>query len=228
MGSTEPVTSTPVLISIQVGQPRWIGKDGAADGERPVLTAFIKEPVPGAVRVSPTGLAGDRQADERNHGGSHMALLAYAAAHYPRWHEELGRPDMTPGSFAENLTIDGLDEATVCIGDTYAIGEVRLQVSQPRQPCFKISRRWQLPDLTKRVEVTGRTGWYSRVMTEGTIEAGTPVVLIERPYPEWTIARTHAVRRNASRNPGAAAALAACTLLSPTWRGALTEAIGQD
>ena len=224
MNVSEPAAAT--LVSIQVGQPRWLDAGEGAAGERPVLTAFVKEPVAGPVRVGSTGLDGDRQANERNHGGPEMALLAYAAAHYSRWREELGRPDLPPGGFAENLTIDGLDEGSVCIGDTYAIGDVRVQVSQPRQPCFKISRRWNLPDLTKRVEATGRSGWYLRVLAEGEIEAGAPVDLLDRPYPEWTIARTQAVRRRARQEPAAAAALAACPLLSPTWRQALTRDAG--
>ena len=216
-----PGTEQQTLVSIQAGRPRWLGGEGDPEG-RPWRSGFVKEPVAGLVRLGRTGLNGDGQADERHHGGPEQALLAYAADHYPGWRAELGRPDFPHGAFGENLTIAGLDETTVCIGDTFAIGEARVQVSQPRTPCWKIGRRWAIPDLTKRVETTGRTGWYLRVLVEGEIAAGVPVLLVGRPYPEWTIARAHAVRRAQRRDPAAAAALAACPRLSPAWRSALT------
>ena len=104
---------------------------------------------------------------------------------------ELGR-DFPFGAFAENLTINGLDEKTVCIGDIYQMGAVKLQVTKPRIPCWKIARRWGIPDLTKRVSQTSRTGWYCRVLQPGEIEAGLPVELIERQNPGQTVAKAYA------------------------------------
>jgi MOSC domain-containing protein YiiM len=157
------------------------------------------------------------------HGGTQMAVLAYAAAHYREWRAEPGLEAMGPGGFGENLTIDGLDEHSVCIGDTYDVGEVRLQVSQPRGPCSNISRRWGVPTLLQRVAETGRTGWYLRVLREGLLERGQEVSLAARPHPDWSVARLLALRLDPQRDPAALAWLAACEELSPQWRAMYAE-----
>ncbi len=100
---------------------------------------------------------------------------------------------MSGGGFGENLTIAGQTEATVCIGDRYAIGNVVLEVSQPRQPCWKLARRWRISDLPKRVIRTSRTGWYLRVIQPGTIAAADEIQLLSRPHPEWTLVRANQV-----------------------------------
>ncbi len=212
----------PVLVSIQVGLPRQFGTADASDPKgRPWSSGVWKEPVTGPVWLGSTNLAGDGQADLKNHGGPDKAVLAYAAAHYDAWRAELNRPDLPYGAFAENFTIAGLDEETVCIGDTYVIGETRVQVSQPRQPCWKISRRWQIEDLAAQVEATGRTGWYFRVLVEGYVEPGLTVILLDRPFPQWTVARAMAIMRHRREERGAAAELATCPLLSANWRKTL-------
>lgn len=192
--------------------------------DRPWTTGFFKEPVEGPVWLGRTNLAGDGQADRENHGGPDKAVLAYSADHYPLWRAELNRPDLPYGAFGENFTIAGLSEETVCIGDVYAIGEVRVQVSQPRQPCWKIARRWRIKDLTARVRETGRTGWYLRVLEEGYVEAGLPVALLERPFPRWTVAHATEIMHHRRENPEAAAELAACPFLSAVWRETLSAA----
>jgi MOSC domain-containing protein YiiM len=207
----------PVLMSIQVGLPRT-----HADGWR---TAFFKDVLAGAVWLGPTNLAGDGQGNRKVHGGRDKAVLAYAAAHYALWRAELERPDLPFGAFAENFTISGLDEGNVCIGDVYAIGEASVQVSQPRQPCSNISRRWRIDRLTQCVEQTGRSGWYLRVLAEAFVEAGMAVELLERPRPEWPVERaTHAMQRRKS-NPAEAAALAALPELSVAWRQTLRKVL---
>ena len=209
----------PRLASVQVGQPRSHGRPDAVDPmEREWITAFFKEPVAGPRWLSRTLLEGDDQADKPAHGGPEMAALAYAASHYPRWREELNLPAMGPGGFGENFTIDGLDEGRVCVGDTFAIGGARVQVSQPRGPCVSISMRWKRPDLLKRVTETGRTGWYLRVLEEGHVEAGDEVRLLERPLPEWTVARVFRLKLEPERDPAAVRWLATCERLSPEWR----------
>jgi MOSC domain-containing protein YiiM len=212
------MTAVPRLQSVQVGMPVL-----AVDlQDRPWRTGFFKRPVSGPVWLGSSNLAGDGQANLKVHGGADKAVLAYSAEHYVLWREELAKPDLPYGAFAENFTISGLDEDTVCLGDVYAIGEeVRVQVSQPRQPCVNISRRWRLPDLTKRVEVTGRTGWYLRVIAEGLVEAGIEVRLLERPSPEWSVSRATIAMRRRSDDRVEAAALAAVPALSSAWRGAL-------
>ncbi len=213
-----------VLVSIQVGLPRKLGVADAADPmDRLWESGFVKEPVSGPVWLGRTNLAGDGQADREHHGGPDKAVLAYAAAHYPLWRAELNRPELPYGAFAENFTIDGLTEETVCIGDVYAIGEARVQVSQPRQPCWKIARRWRIKDLTVRVRETGRTGWYLRVLQEGYVEPGLDVVLIERPFPQWTVARATEVMLHRREDRQAAAELAECPLLASDWRRVLLK-----
>jgi MOSC domain-containing protein YiiM len=202
------------LLSIQVSLPRDRGSEAAREPmERAWTTAFFKEPVAGPVWLGATNLAGDRQADTRHHGGPDKAVLAYAAAHYPRWHADLGR-ELPFGAFGENFTVEGQDEAAVCLGDVYAVGEARVQVSQPRIPCWKIARRWQIRDLSARVQQSGRTGWYLRVLREGLVAPGAEVALLERPHPEWPIARANQAMY-VQRTRAAVLELAACPALAP-------------
>jgi MOSC domain-containing protein YiiM len=186
------------VVSIQIGLPRTFGDADAADqADRLWTTGFFKEPITGRVRFHATHLEGDGQADHKNHGGIDKAVLGYSAEHYPLWEAEFEQAklegDHLPhGGFGENLTIADLTEDAVCIGDRWQFGEVQLEVSQPRQPCWKIGRRWRMPDLTKRVLQTGRTGWYFRIVREGLAEPG-DLVLLKRPNPEWSIARCNMI-----------------------------------
>jgi MOSC domain-containing protein YiiM len=179
----------PILLSIQVGPPRSFGIPGASDPmDRPWTTGFYKEPTVGPVLVGRTNLEGDGQADLVNHGGPDKAVLAYSADHYPAWRSELAKPDLPFGAFGENFTVVGQTEADVCIGDRWTVGEVRLEVSQPRLPCWKLARRWRIKDLALRVDRTGRSGWYFRVLAEGQVTTGQSWRLEERPFPDWTVA----------------------------------------
>jgi MOSC domain-containing protein YiiM len=178
------------LVGVQVGLPTNHGQQDATDPlDRPWRTGFYKSPVSGPVWLAKTNLVGDGQSNLKVHGGPDMAVLAYAASHYLLWRAELELPDLPYGAFAENFTITAQDETTVCIGDVYAIGTAQVEVSKPRQPCSNITRRWKLRGLTEQVGVTGRTGWYLRVLQEGEVAAGEPVVLLQRPSPELTIER---------------------------------------
>lgn len=212
----------PQLISIQVGMPLSLGDDNASDPmDRPWETGFFKQSVPGRRWLGEINLDGDGQADRKHHGGPEKAVLAYAASHYPVWRAELQMPELVHGAFGENFTISGLDESTVCIGDTFTVGEALIQASQPRQPCWKISRRWRLPKLSARVQQSGRTGWYFRVLRTGYVEPGLPVVLCERPFPEWTIARANEVMHLRRDDRELAAELAACPALAENWQRTL-------
>lgn len=209
----------PRLVSMQVGRPRTHGDPDATDPlERAWRSAYVKDPVQGPRRLSRTQLEGDEQYDLEFHGGPEMAVLAYSAEHYPRWHAELGLDAMGPGGFGENFTIAGLDEDLVSIGDTFEIGTARVQVSQPRGPCANISRRWKSKELLRRATATARIGWYLRVLEEGVVESGEAVRLIERPCPEWSVARVFRLKIARAPDPAEARALAACGVLSPEWR----------
>lgn len=217
-----------VLLSIQVGQPAIHMHQGAADGKiRSWTTAFFKAPVAGPVRASAMGMAGDRQADRENHGGIDKAVLAYSADHYPYWRQHLSLPDMTYGSFGENLSIAGLDENLVCIGDQWRAGGVVLEVSQPRQPCWKMARRWRLADLPKQVIENGKSGWYLRVLAEGELLAGMEVELVAQPRSAWTVARASHLLYHEPDNVGGLEELANVPELSRAWREELLERIAR-
>jgi MOSC domain-containing protein YiiM len=211
------------LLSIQVGCPRLVacGGDERTASER-WESAIWKVPVAGPVWVTRTNVVGDHQVAPQ-HGGPEMAVLAYGAEHYDRWRTEMGRDDIGPGGFGENFTIAGLDEEIVCLGDIYTVGSVRLQVAQPRTPCWKLERRWNQPGLVERVLATGRHGWFFRVLTEGEVVAGQRLRRIDRPLPAWPIARVAAIKHRRQHDPDAAAELAACELLAPDCRAALAK-----
>lgn len=214
------------LASVQVGLPRTVPPTG--DGQpwdREWRTAFWKEPVEGPVMLGQLNLEGDRQGDTKGHGGPDQVALCYSADHYPAWRSELEMPDLPHGGFGENLTIAGQQESSVCIGDVYELGQALIQVSKPRNPCFKISWRWRRADLLPRVEATGRHGWYVRVLREGLIEAGQPVTLQDRPHPDWTVRAASDVMRARKRRPELAAQLALCEALAVEDRLVLRAAV---
>jgi MOSC domain-containing protein YiiM len=222
------VAPAALVESIQVGRPRWHGSPGATDPfDRPFATGFWKDPVAGPVAVRFTNLDGDGQADLVNHGGADKAVLVYAAGHYPVWRTELGLLEMPHGAFGENLTVAGWVEADVCVGDVWRVGSAVFAVSQPRQPCWKLARRWRLKDLPARVVQSGRCGWYLRVLDEGVIEAGQAVELVERPRPEWTVLRAHRTMYFGKTDHDETAALAAVPELSLSWREELHQRLNR-
>lgn len=211
-----------VVRSIQVGLPRRTGTPRATEAmDRRWTSAIWKEAVQGPVWCGRTNLEGDGQADLRVHGGPEKAVLAYSADHYPSWRAELALPGMGSGGFGENLTVDGLTERDVCIGDTVAIGGAVLQLSQPRGPCWKLARRWRVPELAALTQRSGRTGWYYRVLVEGEIAPGQRIALVERPHPEWTVARANTVMYDLRDDVAATLSLAALPLLALSWRRTL-------
>lgn len=220
--------ATPLLLSIQVGLPKRRGIVGSMNPlDRPFQSGIFKDIVEGRVWLGEENLAGDGQADLENHGGPYRAVLGYSAEHYAVWRAELAMPDLPYGAFGENFTISGLDEETVCIGDIFSIGEVKVQVSQPRQPCWKLARRWNMKDLTARVHDHGWGGWYMRVLQQGYVEAETSVVLEKRPMPGFDIAFVYALMSKQIEDPQAMTELADCEWLSPGWREVFAERAGQ-
>ncbi len=182
------------IESIQIGKVVTEGDPHAREvTDRKWTSAFRKTPISGSVPVDSLGLEGDQVADTKHHGGADKAILCYAAVHYEAWRETHPELDFAPGGFGENLTLAGVTESDVCIGDRWSVGGCVFQVSQPRQPCWKIARRWKTKTMTKQVAQTGRTGWYLRVLQGGTLAAGQAVEVTHRPYPEWPVARANDV-----------------------------------
>lgn len=176
--------SPSVLASIQVGGIAPLGPEAVPSG-------FVKHRADHSVAVGLLGLAGDAQADLTVHGGPDKAVYGYAVGHYPRWAALFPAlaDRFRAGSMGENLTIDGLDEAALYVGDVHAIGDALLQVCQPRQPCFKLALAFDEPRIVKAMVKTGLSGWYYRVLREGTIAAGTPITLADRPNPDFAFSR---------------------------------------
>ncbi|CAO4135222.1 MOSC domain-containing protein [Methylorubrum extorquens] len=173
------------LQTVLTGRVAPLGEKGAA-------SAIAKTPVLEPVAVGPLGLAGDEQADRRVHGGPEKAVHHYALDHAAAWRGDLpGLPDLLerPGAFGENFSTHGLTEHDVCVGDLWRVGSALLQVSQARQPCFKLNLRFGVPDMARRVQACGRTGWYYRVIETGVIAAGDGLELVERPHPDWPLSR---------------------------------------
>jgi len=180
-----PTTAAlPRVISIQIGKVAPLGPDRVPSG-------FIKHAVQGPVTVAPEGLVGDEQADLSVHGGPDKAVYGYGAANYLEWREEYPQHHalLVPGGFGENLTIEGLREEDLCVGDIHAIGTARLQVCQPRQPCFKFALRFNDKHMPKAMIRSGRSGWYYRVLQPGSLDPGNAVELIERPNPNFPFTR---------------------------------------
>ena len=163
------------VISIQVGGPREVSWRG-----RTVRTGIYKDPVRGPVRVGATHLEGDGQADLTVHGGVDKAVYAYPAEHYALWESELSEPELAWGSFGENLTLRGLLERDVYIGDRLRVGSAVLRVTQPRVPCYKLGIRLGSPDVVKRFQRSGRSGFYLAVVEQGLVAAGDAVLVLER------------------------------------------------
>jgi len=201
---------TMCLRTVLVGMPAEI-HDGAGRPD-PWFSGFMKRPVSGPIELRSDNLVGDGQADRSVHGGPEKALLAYCGDHYPRWCAELQRDDLTDGAFGENFTFTGLDETQAAIGDQYRVGTAVIEVSQPRQPCWKLARRCRLPTMPAKAIATGRLGWYFRVITPGMVSAGDAVALVARPNPEWTIARINQIFFG---DPATAAAAMAPALALP-------------
>jgi MOSC domain-containing protein YiiM len=131
------------------------------------MTGIFKTPVAGRVRVHRLGLEGDVQVDRRVHGGPDKAVYIYPHEHYAHWEKHFARKDFSFGQFGENLTTTGLREDDVHVGDQLRVGSVLLQVTQPREPCFKLMTKMNDFTFAKPFLASGRTGFYLRVLEEG-------------------------------------------------------------
>jgi MOSC domain-containing protein YiiM len=201
------------IISVNVSQPRAIKLSG-----REVLTGIYKEPVAGRVRVRRHNLEGDAQADLRVHGGEHKAVYAYPFEHYAHWERELGRTGFRPGMFGENLTTSGLLETEVCVGDVLRIGSSVLQVTHPRMPCAKLAHKFERPQFIKEFLVSGRSGFYLRIIEEGEVGAGDTVEWVQRDPNGVTVRALLGLTDLNEVNPALAARAVQVEALPPNWR----------
>lgn len=163
------------VISVNVGQPREVVWKGQT-----VLTGIFKEPVEGRIAVRRLNLEGDRQADLSVHGGPEKAIYAYPSEYYAFWREQFPEMDLPWGMFGENLTIAGLLDETVHIGDRFQVGSAQVMVTQPRLPCYKLGLKFGREDMLKRFLRSKLTGFYFSVLKEGDVAAHDPIRLLHR------------------------------------------------
>lgn len=227
------------ILSIQVGKPQThdtpdpnAAANGSEQSDTSWLSGIFKDAVSGPRHLGMTNLDGDAQADLKNHGGPDKAACVYAYEHYAHWQRQFNLAGLPMGAFGENFTTQGLLESDLCIGDSFAVGEetsgtpvVIVQLSQPRQPCWKLARRWQIGDLALQVEKMGYTGWYFRVLQEGIVTPGDRLRLLERPYPQFTLDEANRVMHHDKEDWPAIAALMQCPLLSASWQKNLRRRI---
>ncbi|WP_372390452.1 MOSC domain-containing protein [Xanthomonas sp. NCPPB 3582] len=204
-------SSTPI-DSVAIG----VARDFSRPGSR---SAIDKRAVPGPVRVGIDGLDGDEQGDRRVHGGPDKAIHHYPRDHYAAWRSELGAHALleNAGAFGENLSTVGLTEADICLGDRFALGTAVVEVSQVRQPCWKLSDRFGVRDMARRVQDTGRTGWYYRVLQPGVVAAGDVLALQARPNPHWSLSRLQQLLYARAVDETAIAEVLTLPLV-PSWR----------
>ena len=213
------------ISSIQVGKPKTVSPDWT--------TAIFKKSVTGPVYLGKHNLQGDQQADLKVHGGIDKAVNVYPIEHYQYWNQRARFPfrrriALSPipnGAFGENFTTLGFTENEVCIGDTFKIGTTIVQVSQPRQPCWKLARKFNQPKLPIWVKKTGKTGWYFRVLLEGNVTAGDAIKLLDRNCSKWTIEKTNQLMHLPQKHSQDIHDILECPYLSSSWRKSFEQLI---
>ena len=179
---------TPVLESVNVGMPKDVSWQG-----KTVHTGVWKYPVHGPAMVRRLNIDGDGQGDLAGHGGEQRAVLVYQVQSYRHWEQYFGRDDFDYGQFGENLTVDGLPDDEVCIGDRYRIGEAEFEVTQPRVTCYRVGMRLGEPELPALLVSHGRPGFYMRVIAEGHVQSGDQIVKTRTGPGALSVADTDAL-----------------------------------
>jgi MOSC domain-containing protein YiiM len=214
--------SDAFLLSVQTGRAAPLGPDD-------VPSAFVKTARQGQVAVTRLGLEGDEQADLAVHGGPEKAVYAYAAAHYPQWASEFPQlaAQFGGGAMGENLTVAGLEESGICVGDVHQAGSALLQVCQPRQPCFKFALRHNNKYLPKAMVRNGFSGWYYRVLRVGQLQAGDILTLKDRPNPDFAFTRLVEIIYRGKATTEEIHRMAELEGLASQWRSRAKEMIGE-
>ena len=154
------------LVSLNISLPERVSLN---NGGKKTLTGIFKKPVDEEIFLDELGFHGDGVGDTRFHGGKDLAVCAYFIDHFPHWQAELDR-EIKPGAFGENLSLAGINETQMNIGDIYRLGEAEIEVSQPRQPCHKLNKVFDLQAMACKVQTTGYTGCYFRVKKTGWVK----------------------------------------------------------
>ncbi len=210
------------VMSVNVGMPRDVTWNG-----RTVHTGAWKAPVDGPRTIRRLNVDGDGQGDLGGHGGENRAVLVYQRASYRHWADVLGRSDLTPGVFGENLTVDGLPDDEVCIGDRYRIGEVILEVTQPRVTCYRVGMRLGEPRMAALLVSHHRPGFYCRVLAEGDVQAGADIVKIGDGPQQVSVAEIDALLYLPGHPRDALERALRIPALSPGWKTSLQSLLEQ-
>ncbi len=206
-----------IVESLNVGLPKKEIFDG-----KEIITGICKGPVSVSLHLGKLGFDGDGVADTKNHGGPDKAVCVYSLDHYPYWGELLGIK-LPPAAFGENLSVSNLKEEEVCIGDIFLLGAAAVQISQPRQPCRTLAARYGRNDLVKLVVNSGFTGFYFRVLQEGIVEMGTPLVLMEKDPHEISVAFANRIFHHDRKNREGIESVLAIPALSEAWQRSLRK-----
>lgn len=210
-------TLSSIIDGIYCGQVqhRWEGRGSSA---------INKAPVTGPQTIDENGFIDDAQADLEHHGGSDKAIHHYASDHYPTWITEGEIPKGSiPAAFGENIATTGITEETLNIGDILSLGTAVVQVSQGRQPCWKLSEHTGNKRMAYLFQKAGRTGWYYRILQGGNVGVGNKIQLLERPQPNWSIKRVTAARLLRQVSDKEAAILSEMPELAMGWRAAFAK-----
>ena len=215
----------PSLLSVNVGLPRDVPWQG-----RTVYTGVWKHPVAGPQMVRRLNIDGDGQGDLHGHGGEQRAVLVYQIQSYEHWRQYFGRDDLSYGQFGENLTVDGLLDDEVCIGDRYRIGEAEFEVTQPRVTCYRVGLRLGEPQMAALLVSHHRPGFYMRVISEGQIESGDDIVRTRTGPGALSVADTDALLYLPGRDTAKLRLALQIPALSPGWQDSFRDllAAGQD
>jgi ferredoxin-NADP reductase/MOSC domain-containing protein YiiM len=205
-----------VVVSVNVGLPQDVAWQG-----RTVRTGIWKTPVTRRIFARTLNLDGDGQGDLAGHGGEQRALMVYQLESYRYWTNYLGRSDLTPGIFGENLTVEGLADAEVCIGDRFRIGSVVVEVSQPRDTCYRLGIRLERPEMAALVVAHRRPGFYFRVIQEGELGAGDRIEKLADGPERMTVAEVDALLYSAEHPLEALRRATRIPALSPGWQASM-------
>ena len=206
------------ITSINIGTPHEV----IYAEDRKLKTSLQRNPVKGKIFLDLMGFEGDQVADPVNHGGRDKAVCGYPASHYSIWEEELSR-NMPPASFGENLTIDGLTEEQIHIGDIFRIGEAEVQCTQPRQPCHKLTKIFGFPKLASRIQTLGYCGYYFRVLKQGWLQAGMTVERIHSDKEKISVLDAHYLMYRDKTKYEAIEKLMAHPALSESWKNSFSK-----
>lgn len=206
-----------------IGQPQTY-----TDTKGEWTTAIYREAVQGPVALGLRGLDGDKVADRKHHGSKDQAVCVHSLAHHRHWSTVYGLA-LAPGAVGENWTLEGSDseETTVCIGDIYTVGTARVQVSQPRFPCSKQERKLGIKGFLKAVMATGKSGWYVRVLTPGTVQAGDALILESRPEHGLTVDDANRALLGEALETELIAQLLELPELAAVWKRGLRRRLGR-